>query len=95
MTYDTVLDVVTVGVAISLLSMIVRAWRVRFVPDRAVAADQITVHIMALIALHAIRSDQSAYLDLLIVLTMLGFLSTIAIARYFEDLPPESQESDY
>jgi multisubunit Na+/H+ antiporter MnhF subunit len=82
--FTTILDIFTFMIAMSLASMVFQVWRNRTVPDRAVAADQISVHVMALIALHAIRQDVSAYVDLLIVFSMLGFFSSIALARYFE-----------
>ncbi|MCI0712135.1 MAG: monovalent cation/H+ antiporter complex subunit F [Chloroflexi bacterium] len=82
--FITILDILTFMIALSMASMVFQLWRNRNVPDRAVAADQISVHVMALIALHAIRQDVSAYLDLLIVFSMLGFFSSIAVARYFE-----------
>lgn len=84
MAYNTLLDVFTALVALSLLSMVAQVWRGKHVPDRVVAADQISVHLVALIALYAIRTNQEALLDLLIVFMMLGFLSSITIARFYE-----------
>lgn len=86
MDFYFLLDAITAGVLISLILMVWRIWRSQFVPDRVVVADQISIHMMALIALHAIRTRQEAYLDILIVFSMLGFLSTITLARYFERL---------
>lgn len=82
--FELLLDVLTAGVVLSLVGLIIHVWRSRNLPDRAVAADQIAIHVMAMIALHAIRRDHSAYLDLLFVFGMLGFMSSIAVARYFE-----------
>lgn len=86
MDFYFLLDTITVGITVSLILMVWRIWRSRFVPDRVVVADQISIHMMALIALHAIRTDKEAYLDILIVFSMLGFLSSITLARYFERL---------
>lgn len=86
MDFDFLLNAITAGVLISLIFMVWRIWHSKFVPDRIVVADQISIHMMALISLHAIRTDEEAYLDILIVFSMLGFLSSITLARYFERL---------
>lgn len=84
--FEHLLDILTALVMLSMLSMVVQVWRGKFVPDRAVAADQVSLHIVVLIALRAIRTHEEIYLDLMIVFTMLGFLSSIAIARYYESI---------
>lgn len=53
-------------------------------PDRVVALDMMTVLIVAFCGLFAISSRQTAFLDVAIVLALVGFLATIALARYAE-----------
>jgi multisubunit Na+/H+ antiporter MnhF subunit len=52
--------------------------------DRIVALDMMTVSIVAFCALFAIRSDSAAFLDVAVVLALVGFLATVALARFAE-----------
>jgi multisubunit Na+/H+ antiporter MnhF subunit len=52
--------------------------------DRVVALDMMTVIIVAFCGLYAIYSDVSAFLDVGIVLALVGFLATVALARFAE-----------
>ena len=53
-------------------------------PDRVVALDQMTVSIVAFCGLAAIRSQDAAFLDVALVLALVGFLATAALARFAE-----------
>ncbi len=52
--------------------------------DRIVAIDMMTVSIVAFCGLFAVRSDTAAFLDVAVVLALVGFLSTLALARFAE-----------
>lgn len=52
--------------------------------DRVVALDMMTVLIVAFCGLFAISSGEQAFLDVAIVLALVGFLATVALARYAE-----------
>ncbi len=52
--------------------------------DRVVALDMMTVIIVAFCGLYAIYSDVPAFLDVGIVLALVGFLATVALARFAE-----------
>jgi len=61
--------------------------------DRVVALDLVVVVLIALAALLAVRFEQSAFLDLAMVLALIAFLATAAFARYAERRGPlPSQE---
>lgn len=49
--------------------------------DRAVAADLMMFSILALIALFGVRSGSIAAFDLLLIATLVGFLSALSLAR--------------
>ena len=53
-------------------------------PDRVVALDMMTVAIVAFCGLAAIRSGDTAFLDVALVLALVGFLATVALARFAE-----------
>ena len=50
--------------------------------DRVLALDLMTVVAMGFVGTIAIRTGQFLYLDIAIALALLGFLATIAFARY-------------
>ncbi|WP_349236529.1 monovalent cation/H+ antiporter complex subunit F [Devosia sp. MC532] len=50
--------------------------------DRVLALDLLTVIAMGLIAAAAVRTGLMLYLDIAIAVALLGFLATIALARY-------------
>ena len=52
--------------------------------DRVVALDMITVTIVAFCGLYAILSGAETFLDVAIVIALVGFLATVAMARFAE-----------
>ena len=53
-------------------------------PDRIVALDMMTVLIVSFCGLYAILSEDPAFVDVAIVLALVGFLATVALARFVE-----------
>lgn len=80
------LDLATnAGLVILTLAMvliIVRIVRGPTLPDRVLALDTLTVIGIAFIAVVAIRTGHMLYLDIAISIGLVGFLATIAFARY-------------
>lgn len=62
--------------------------------DRVVSLDFVTVLLIAVTALLALKLDNAAYLDLGLALALIGFLATVAFARYVERNPPRSDLHD-
>ena len=56
--------------------------------DRVVSLDFVTVLMIAITSLLALQLDNAAYLDLGLALALIGFLATVAFARYVERNPP-------
>ncbi len=53
-------------------------------PDRVVALDLMTVLIIVFCGIFAILENKPAFLDVALVLALVGFLATVALARYVE-----------
>ncbi|RDI96334.1 pH regulation protein F [Meiothermus sp. QL-1] len=53
-------------------------------PDRVVGLDLITTVAVALAALYAMVSGQTAFLDVATALALFAFLATLGLARYIE-----------
>ena len=73
--------------AIVMVSIAMGFYRIAKGPsfgDRVVALDMMTVSIMAFCGLFAVFSRDTAFLDVAIVLALVGFLTTLALARFAE-----------
>lgn len=53
-------------------------------PDRVVALEAVVSMVVALLALNAYLQGSSVYIDAALVLSIFGFISTVAIAKYLE-----------
>ena len=53
-------------------------------PDRVVALDMMTVTIVAFCGLYGIFTAVPAFLDVAVIVALIGFLGTVALARYVE-----------
>jgi multicomponent Na+:H+ antiporter subunit F len=53
-------------------------------PDRVVALDLMTVLIVTFCGLYSVQSGSRAFLDVAIAVALVGFLATLALARYVE-----------
>lgn len=59
-----------------------RVWRCQTLVDRAIALDTVTATIVSGIAVGIAVTGDGIYADVALVLGLLGFLATVAIARY-------------
>lgn len=75
----------TVALLCLLLSMALTTYRVLKGPswgDRITAFDFLTVNLAVLIVVLAIRSGFESLLDVALLVSVLGFLTTVALTRY-------------
>jgi multicomponent Na+:H+ antiporter subunit F len=61
-----------------------RALRGPTIVDRVIAIDGLLVVGMITIAAESARTDSGIYLPVLLILTLVGFISTAIVARYIE-----------
>lgn len=93
---DQILSAAT-GLALVLLSMalLVTVWRIirgPTLPDRVLGLDMLVAIAIGLIAVVAIRTGFNLYIDIAIALGLVGFLATVAFARFVlaRGLSPEA-----
>jgi multicomponent Na+:H+ antiporter subunit F len=82
---DVVQHATTAAIGILIVAMlltILRLVRGPTLPDRILALDLLTTLDIGFIAAIAMRTGFSLYIDIAISIGLLGFLSTIAFARY-------------
>ena len=58
-------------------------------PDRVVALDLLTMLVVAFLALFTVATGVGAYLDVALALALVGFLATIAFARFVDRTPDQ------
>lgn len=68
----------------SVVASFARLVRGPTLADRVAALDMMTVLIVAFCGLFTISAEEAAFLDVGIVLALVGFLATVALARYAE-----------
>jgi multicomponent Na+:H+ antiporter subunit F len=81
---DTVTAIVLSTLALSLLISAARLILGPTLPDRMVAVDLIGVLAVGLIVVSAAATGMRAFLDAAIVIALVGFVGTVAYARYVE-----------
>lgn len=83
---DTILSIATwLGLALLIGAFLLTVWRVvqgPTLPDRVVALDMLVGIVIGFIALIAIRTGFTLYIDIAIALGLVGFLATVAFARF-------------
>ncbi|MGY6412300.1 MAG: monovalent cation/H+ antiporter complex subunit F [Alkalilacustris sp.] len=78
---------VYIGFVMVMAALVVGFVRLALGPslaDRVVALDMMTITIIVFCGLYAIYTGEPSFLDVAIVLALIGFLATVALARYAE-----------
>jgi multicomponent Na+:H+ antiporter subunit F len=71
-------------IVLSVVLAFVRLVKGPSLQDRVVALDMMTMSIVAFCGLAAIRYNTTAFIDVALVLALVGFLATVALARFAE-----------
>ncbi|WP_302082038.1 monovalent cation/H+ antiporter complex subunit F [Salinibaculum rarum] len=78
----TAIDAALVAVAGLSLLCGYRVIRGPTVPDRVVALDAIATNVVAIAVLFALKTDRGLFVTVSLVLAIIGFLSTVTVAKY-------------
>lgn len=76
------LDFATLAVALAMVLCGVRLFRGPQVPDRILALDTLYINVVALVILLGIRWRTGLMFEAALIVAMLGFVGTVALARY-------------
>ncbi|MFB6097368.1 MAG: monovalent cation/H+ antiporter complex subunit F [Haloferacaceae archaeon] len=77
--------VVSVALAVAAAVTLLVSYRViqgPTTPDRVVALDTVGTNVVAIALLYAMLTAQGYFVDVGVVLAIIGFISTITVARY-------------
>lgn len=77
-----VVDIAFIILATSLAFCFYRLLVGPTLADRVVAMDTITTVIIAMIAVYAIKENNAIFYDAILVLSILGFVGTVSMAKF-------------
>ncbi len=77
-----VVDLGIVFIAIAIILCLVRILRGPSLPDRGLAGDTIAVQVGGLVILLTIRLETLVLFDAVLIVSILGFVSTVAFAQF-------------
>lgn len=89
------LEIGFICIVLSVVLAFVRLSKGPSLQDRVVALDFMTVAIVAFCGLAAIRYGTPAFLDVALVLALVGFLATVALARFAERNTERTRERSH
>ena len=69
---------------LALTGAIFRILRGPTLPDRVLGLDLMSILLLCFGSVFAIVTEESAFLDVALTLALIGFLGTVALARYVE-----------
>ena len=81
---DVLIDIAEMMISAAFFIALIRVVWGPTLPDRVVAVDLIGVSAVCLMVVAAVDSNEPAFLDAAVVIALLGFLGTVAYARYAE-----------
>jgi len=87
---DASMGMVTLAIALGFYRIV----RGPSLADRVVSLDMMTISIMAFCAVYSVKTANTAFVDVSIVVGPVGFLATVALARYAERQASREQHDD-
>ncbi|NLY00418.1 MAG: cation:proton antiporter [Rhodopirellula sp.] len=85
---NVILAACTLSMALLLAALFLAFFRVLRgprLPDRVVALDLVAILTLAMIAVYTVMVEETAFLSAAIVLALVGFLGTVALAYYVQE----------
>ncbi|HEY9199715.1 MAG TPA: K+/H+ antiporter subunit F [Gammaproteobacteria bacterium] len=76
---------ISIAFALLALALALNLWRLLRgpdLPDRILALDTLYINSLALLVLFGIHLDTTIYFEAALLIAMLGFVATVAVAKY-------------
>ena len=77
--------VIPIAFTLMSLALLLNLWRVvrgPDLPDRILALDTLYINSIALLVLFGIHLDTAIYFEAALLIAMMGFVGTVAVAKY-------------
>lgn len=82
--FDVALTISFALLATAAVLAVVKVLLAESIPDRMLALDLLVVVALMAIAADATRRDSDVFLDVLVLISLVGFLATVSVARFIE-----------
>ncbi|MGM9929208.1 MAG: Na(+)/H(+) antiporter subunit F1 [Bacillus sp. (in: firmicutes)] len=82
--FESIIVLALVCISISMLGLIYRVIKGPSIPDRVIALDALGINLISVIALISILLDTYAFLEVILLIGILAFIGTVAMAKYLE-----------
>lgn len=79
---NTALSIAFFLVGLAMLLNLYRLARGPSLPDRVLALDTMYINSITLIILFGIRTDSTLYFEAALLIALIGFISTVAVAKF-------------
>lgn len=66
------------------LVLLIRVWQGPTAADRAIAAEEVDTLVVSALVLFALITGRGIFLDVAIVVTLMGFIGLVFISKYLE-----------
>lgn len=79
--------ILTVALSLFVLAILLALYRIirgPSMPDRVVALDMIGINLISAVAVFSVALQTRVFLEVILVVGILAFISTIALARFVE-----------
>lgn len=79
--------ILTVALSLFILAILLALYRIirgPSMPDRVVALDMIGINLISAVAVFSVALQTRVFLEVILVVGILAFISTIALARFVE-----------
>lgn len=76
------LDIASIAVAVAMALCAWRLWVGPDAPDRVLALDTLYMNVVAFVVLLGLRWNTALLFEAALLVAMLGFVGTVALARY-------------
>ncbi|WP_405112295.1 Na(+)/H(+) antiporter subunit F1 [Paenibacillus sp. FSL K6-1217] len=80
-------SILMLALSIMVISIATCAWRLvkgPSLPDRVAALDTIGINLLAMVAVLSVLFKTQAYIEYILLIGILSFIGTMALARYIE-----------
>ncbi len=82
--YNFLLYIILPILSLSTVMVFIRFLKGPSIADRVIALDLMVIIGIGAIAVYSVLTNQSTFLDIAMVVALIGFLSTVAFAYYLE-----------
>lgn len=82
--FEFIITISLICISLSMLGLIYRVIKGPSIPDRVIALDALVINLIGIIALVSILLDTYAFLEVILLLGILAFIGTVAMAKYLE-----------